>query len=82
MLSVAADKFERRLNEEISAFRAEIRTALHDGLTAVRQEIHANTSSLRAEMATSRVEMLKWSFLFWIGQVAVMAGLLAYMLRR
>ena len=24
--------------------------------------------------------MLKWSFLFWIGQVAAMAGLLAFML--
>lgn len=37
---------------------------------------------LRQEMATTRVEMLRWSFLFWIGQVATVAGLLAYMLRR
>ena len=29
-----------------------------------------------------RVELLKWSFLFWVGQVAAMAGLLAYMLPR
>ena len=69
VLSVAADRFERRLTEEISDFREEIREGLHDGLTSVRQEI-----------ATTRVEMLKWSFLFWIGQVAAMAGLLAYML--
>ena len=69
VLSVAADRFERRLTEEISDFREEIREGLHDGLTSVRQEI-----------ATTRVEMLTWSFLFWIGQVAAMAGLLAYML--
>jgi len=69
VLSVAADRFERRLTEEISDFREDIREGLHDGLTSVRQEI-----------ATTRVEMLKWSFLFWIGQVAAMAGLLAYML--
>ena len=69
VLSVAADRFERRLVEEVSGFREEIREGLHDGLTSVRQEI-----------ATTRVEMLKWSFLFWIGQVAAMAGLLAYML--
>lgn len=69
VLSVAADRFERRLTEEVSHFREEIREGLHDGLTSVRQEI-----------ATTRVEMLKWSFLFWIGQVAAMAGLLAYML--
>ena len=69
VLSVAADRFERRLTEEISHFREEIREGLRDGLTSVRQEI-----------ATTRVEMLRWSFLFWIGQVAAMAGLLAYML--
>jgi len=69
VLSVAADRFERRLTEEISDFREEIREGLRDGLTSVRQEI-----------ATTRVEMLRWSFLFWIGQVAAMAGLLAYML--
>jgi regulation of enolase protein 1 (concanavalin A-like superfamily) len=70
VLSVATDRFERRLTDEISALRVEVRDALHDGLSSVRQEL-----------ATTRVEMLKWSFLFWVGQVAAMAGLLAFMLR-
>lgn len=38
-------------------------------------------SSLRNEMATTRLDMLKWSFVFWIGQVAAMAGLLSFMKR-
>jgi hypothetical protein len=71
VLSAAADRFERRLTEEVSALRDGIRVSLHDGLTSVRQEI-----------ATTRVEMLKWSFLFWVGQIGAMAGLLAFMLRR
>jgi len=66
VLSVATDRFERRLTEEISG----LRTELHDGL-----------ASVRAEIATTRVELLKWSFAFWVGQVAVMAGLLSFMLR-
>lgn len=70
VLTVAADRFERRLTEEISGLRVEFREALNNGLTGVRQEL-----------ATIRVEMLKWSFLFWVGQVAAMAGLLAFMLR-
>jgi len=70
VLSVAAERFERRLTEEISALRDGLHTALHDGLSAVRQEL-----------ATTRVELLKWSFLFWVGQVAAMAGLLAVMFR-
>jgi hypothetical protein len=66
VLSIAADRFECRLTAEISGLRAELR----QGLAAVRQEL-----------ATTRVEMLKWSFVFWIGQVAAMAGLLSLMRR-
>jgi hypothetical protein len=39
VLSVAADRFERRLAEEISALREEIHEELHDGLVSVRQEL-------------------------------------------
>ena len=61
----AFDRFECRLTEEISGLRLE----MHQGFAALRQE-----------NATTRVELLKWSFLFWIGQVAALAGLLAFML--
>jgi hypothetical protein len=77
VLSVAADRFERQLSEELSGLRVEFRTVLHDGFTAVRTEVHDGVNSLRQEIATTRVEKLKWSFLFWIGQVAAMAGLVA-----
>ena len=33
------------------------------------------------QMADMKVEILRWSFAFWVGQVAVMAVLLSYMLR-
>jgi hypothetical protein len=66
VLNTAADRFERRLAEEIGSVRVE----LHTGLAAVH-----------AAIATARAEHIKWSFVFWIGQVAAMAGLLAFMLR-
>ena len=110
VLSVAADRFERRLAEqiagvrvELSAVRTDIVRELHAGLGSVRQEMHAGLRSVRQELATARVEMrqelatarvemhqllatsrvetLRWSFLFWVGQVAAMAGLLALMFR-
>lgn len=62
---IATDRFERRLTEEMSALRL---------------EMHQGFASLRQETATTRVELLKWSFLFWAGQLAAIAGLLAYML--
>ena len=33
---------------------------------------------LRAEIANAKAELIKWMFIFWMGQVAVIAGLLAY----
>ena len=57
VLSVAAERFERRLAEEIAGLRV-----------AVIEEIHVG-----------RVETFKWAFLFWIGQVAAFAALLAFM---
>ena len=32
-------------------------------------------------LAETRVDVLKWSFLFWVGQVAAIAGMLAFVLR-
>ena len=69
MLNVAAERFERRLTHEVSALRVDLSRELHQGLSGVRQE-----------MATGRADLVKWSFLFWVGQVAAVAGLLAFML--
>src|SRR5262245_12448583 len=51
--SLAVERFERRLAEEIASLRVAVVRELHDG----------------------RVEMLKWAFLFWIGQVAAVTAL-------
>ena len=54
-------------------------------LAAVRQEFGRELAAVRhefgRELANLRVELIRWSFLVWIGQVAAMAGLLALMLR-
>lgn len=66
VLTIAAERFERRLTAEISGLRIDVTREL---------------AAFRVEIAGMKVELLKWSFLFWIGQVAAMAALLAFMLR-
>ena len=39
-------------------------------------------AKLRIEMARDRFELVKWMFLFWLGQVAAIAAMLNFMLRR
>lgn len=43
------------------------------------EELSHFRQDVTQELATTRIEMLKWSFVFWIGQVAAIAGLLAVM---
>jgi hypothetical protein len=68
VLSVAADRFERRLTEEISGLRVEIRTVLHDGVNSLRQEI-ATTTRRNAEVVVS---LLDWPGRRHAGLIAVM----------
>ena len=38
-------------------------------------------SSVRLDIANLRAELLKWSFLFWIGQLAAVTALVSLLLR-
>ncbi len=40
------------------------------------------SGKIRLEIAALRVDLLKWSFLFWIGQLAAVSGILHMLLRR
>lgn len=48
---------------------------------ARRNEMTDGFSRIAAQMADTKVEILRWSFAFWVGQVAVIAVLLSYMLK-
>lgn len=67
VLTLAADRFERRLGEEVASLRVEIATMA----AAIRQEI-----------AKDRFELLKWMFVFWLGQLAATSAILSFVLRR
>ncbi len=56
MLTLAAERFDRRLAEQLSDLRVTLVREIHD----------------------ARVETLKWAFVFWIGQVAAVSGVLAF----
>ncbi|KDA52890.1 hypothetical protein EG19_09320 [Thermoanaerobaculum aquaticum] len=63
-------RFERRLAEELGA--------VNERLTALDKRLTEEVAKVRTELADVRADILKWMFLFWIGQAAVMATLLSY----
>jgi hypothetical protein len=73
MLIVAQEKFEARLSVAL----ADLRVTMAEGFANLRREM----AEMRVEMSEMRSDTIKWSFLFWIGQVAVIIAALSYMLR-
>ena len=70
VLSVAAERFERRLAQEITGLELRLTKEMHAGFAAIRQE-----------MSDQRSDLLKWSLLFWVGQFAAFTAVLSFMLR-
>ena len=48
---------------------------------ALREDLIKGLSDIRQEMAALRVELLRWTFAFWVGQVAATAGVVALLFR-
>ena len=71
VMTTAMERFEHVLTRELSMFRLE-----------VARDIAALRQDFSRDLSTVRVETFKWSFVFWVGQVAVMVGLLAFAFRR
>jgi hypothetical protein len=74
LLATATDRFERRLSDESAKLR--------EGDAATRQEIAGLRVDMTQQFAAVRIqsearhhELLKWSLLFWVGQAAVVAGI-------
>lgn len=70
IIEIVGEKFERRLSEEISS----LRTELKEDNASLRAELKEDIANLRADM-------IKWMFIFWVGQVATILGALAILLR-
>ncbi|MFQ6013906.1 MAG: hypothetical protein ACE5NP_00505 [Anaerolineae bacterium] len=61
VIVLVEEKFERRLVEEISKLRGELREEM---------------AGLRVELANTRADLIRWMFIFWVGQVATILGIL------
>ena len=66
VLETAADRFERRLIEESAALRLDVANMRAD---------------LKSEMARLHGSLLKWMFVFWIGQLGITLTIVGVVLR-
>jgi hypothetical protein len=67
------------VRQELTAVRSEMATRKE--VEALRHDMTGGFARLERQMAESRVDMIKWSFLFWTGQCFVIIGFLLVFLR-
>jgi hypothetical protein len=79
------------VREDIGELRTELRTevarlhaqvaGLHAEMGSLRTEARGDSQILRlefkADLERTRADLLKWSFLFWVAQVAATAGIVS-----
>ena len=78
-LAGAEKRFEKHLTEEIADVRVELADAekrfekrLMEEIAGVRVEI----ADLRGGIQKSKSDTIKWMFLFWIGQIGAVLGII------
>ena len=71
VVNAITERLDYRLNE----------CASRTDMIATREDMINGFARVAKQMAEMKVEILRWSFLFWIGQVATIAALLSYMLK-
>ena len=69
------------MRQEMAEGLAAVRQEMAEGFSALRLEMAAGTNALRLEMAQQRFDILKWVFLFWVGQFFTVASLIAVLIR-
>lgn len=89
VIEVVEERFERRLSEEMGKLRVELsgemsqmRVELSGEMSKLRVELSGETSKLRAEMHDLRANLIQWMFVFWIGQLGVLTGILFAFFRK
>jgi hypothetical protein len=77
MLTITTERFDARLSavgselrQEMARLDSDLRTVLIEGL-----------AKIRTDLSESRLEVLRWSFFFWIGQFTATTALIALLLR-
>jgi hypothetical protein len=69
------------IRQELAQMGASLRVATAQMEASIRVELAQMGSSIRQELCANQLQLLKWGFLFSIGQVLVITSIIGLMLR-
>ncbi len=83
MLEFIEEKFERRLAEELGKVNvniANLEQRLDNRITVeiskINERITDEIAGVKNQISDTRADLIKWMFIFWIGQVGALLGIL------
>jgi len=89
-LTEEASRLDKRITEEISRLRvemaekfaqletkmAQLETKIETKMSQLETKMETKMAQLEIKMTSFKAEIIKWMFLFWLGQIVVVAGLI------
>lgn len=75
------DEQAKALTEYVET-KIEKQFELKKDILATKQDIVELRSELKLEMANHKAEIIKWMFIFWIGQLAAMIAIAEFLIKR
>ena len=76
VIEIAVSRFERQLAEEIGGLRAELHSQLHSQIGVLRTEMYQLHADLVSRVGAFEGRITRWMFVFWIGQIGSLLGIL------
>lgn len=67
------------LNQRLTAEISGVNQRLTGEISGLTVEMHKGFGELRAEIANGKSEVIRWAFLFWLGQFGAVCGFLSYL---
>ncbi|WP_347274018.1 hypothetical protein [Candidatus Kuenenia sp.] len=85
VLQVAEERFEKKVEQAKSELKDDInslRSELKDDVGKVDKRLEQVRSELKTDIANARADLIKWMFIFWMGQVITITGILIAFLKK
>ena len=82
MNAVTLTQAYTKLSEKLGKETAETLTTFIT--ETVKDDVESSTKNLatKEDLANTKAEMIKWMFIFWVGQLAAMFGLLYFFIKK
>ena len=75
------EKLKPKLGEEEARSLLEFIEAGVERRAATKEDLQRVEVALRGEIQKTKADLIKWTFAFWIGNIAVLSGILFALLR-